>query len=180
MNRLFISIIFILTFFIGDNFAQKGKIQFGDKRLKSIHKEFIDDCKKFGLEEIIKDRKLKIMDYEDLGFYYLGITFPKVGIILIDSANMRSSKELFHVVVYHELAHFYLRATHVNCEACIMRSSLDIEKAEQIYKNFELHKYLMFQMINFNLFLKKSVVDEIFEDTIQTFDPLILKKNEQL
>jgi hypothetical protein len=178
MGRLFISIIFILTFFVGDNFAQRGKTHFGDKKLESIHKEFINDCKKFGLEEIVKDRKLKIIDYENLGFSYLGITFPKVGIILIDTLNMRSSKELFHIVVYHELAHFYLHATHINCEACIMRPSLDVEKAKQIYRNFELHKYLMFQIINFNLFLKKSVVDDIFEDTIKTFNPIIFSKSE--
>ena len=175
MDRFIVFLILTLILFKSDNYAQKIEQTFGDLKLETIHNEFLKDCETFGLTPMLFGKKLKIMDYEDLGFGYLGITFPKAGVILIDTNNMQSSEELYKIVVYHELAHFYLRAEHVDCEFCIMRSSLDVSRAKLIYKDFDLHKTMMFQMIKFKMFIRRQTVNDIFNNYNGSLKPKILR-----
>lgn len=141
----FIIVLLTSMFFFSDCTSQKENINetkktiFGDQKLKDIHSEFIKDCKSYHMYSIAK-KHLRVIDYQPLGFGYWGITFPESAVIVIDTTFM-DSKEILYVVVYHELAHFYLKAQHERfCGLCIMQPKITEEDAKKIYDNIEFHK----------------------------------------
>lgn len=172
MKKIFLISIIALFMLRGDNFAQSYNPFFGDKRLELIHDEFINDCNRFGFGGFVMGKTLRVMDYEDLGYGYFGITFPKSGIILIDTSNMESSYELLYIVTYHELAHFYLEAPHINCNFCIMKPEVNKRNAEIMYNRIEYYKNLLFKMANFRLFFRNKQVNDLFKDYFINFTPL--------
>lgn len=144
---------------INQNINETKKTIFGDKKIQKIHDEFIEDCKVYKIKNVTK-KHLRVVDYQTLGFGYWGVTFPEASIILIDTTFMNSSEELFYVVLYHELAHFYLESRHdKNCNLCIMQPIIDEKRAKEIYKNLQFHKDWLFKKQYYN-----SVIFNILEN----------------
>jgi len=127
-----------------ENINETKKTIFGDQKLKNIHNDFIEDLIEHRMLSISK-KHLRVLDYQRLGFGYWGITYPEAKVIVIDTTFMDESKELLYIVVYHELAHFYLEAKHEKfCNLCIMQPRIDEESAKKIYNNFNFHKEWLF------------------------------------
>ena len=147
--KYFILIIFPLILLTYDGLYKNPyphETVFGDEKLKVIHSEFIQDCKRFGCGGVVRDKDLLIMDYDQLYSGFVGLTSHKLKAILIDTTIMGSSKSFLYVVAYHELAHFYLRAKHdSSCDLCIMMPSISIVEAMKIYYNMEQYKKKLFK-----------------------------------
>jgi hypothetical protein len=119
---------------------------FDDEGLKIIHDEFIQDCKRFGKEDQIKNKKLHTMEYNYLHHGYIGLTIHELNVIIIDTTHLYSSEEFLYVVCYHELSHFYLNIKHDNsCDLCIMMPSISVGGAIKIYYNMEQYKKKLFK-----------------------------------
>ena len=161
MRYILFAFLLLLFLLIGDSIS-KRKLYFADKKLEMVHDQFLEDCKKYGVEHLVKKDGLMML-YKKLNGNTLGVAAFGKKTIFIDSSKVNTSEALFWIVAYHELGHYYLSSPHIKCETCIMNETLDPPDVEIIWDNFEFYKEQMFKQIKNIKFKSSTRIDDVYK-----------------
>lgn len=108
-----------------------------------IHDEFVYDSQMYGFGDMIECKGPPTIAHGYLGPQLLGVTFPEQKIILIDTVGM--TPEIFELVVYHELGHYYFNLHHSDDFYSIMYPSVNQLQARMFITNKETSKQNFFK-----------------------------------
>lgn len=116
----------------------KQEVQYIHEDFIRIHDEFVHDSQMHGFGDMIECKGPPSISHAYLGSRLLGLTFPEQKIILIDTVGM--TPEIFELVVYHELGHYYFNLHHSDDYYSIMYPSVNQLQARMFITNKETSK----------------------------------------